>query len=149
MKFFISPKSPFPYLSFSLCYHLNTHYPLPPLPFSLSFFLLKILPLFASSYLVNLPEISAIANSLLGPSCFHPLCPVWYDHLAPIQYAFSDPTQYDPILSLIFYPLTKFLSDYVYSVHSNPIQYACLLFTDLLSPLRSLELLVLLKITYH
>ena len=55
----------------------------------------------------------------------------------------------NPIFSLLFDPLTLLCSDSIYSAHFNPIQSACSLFPALLSPRCSLELLILLKITYH
>ena len=59
---FLSPKSIFPYLYFSLCYRLNIHYPTPPPSLPLSLFILKISPLLSSSSLFNLLEISTMTN---------------------------------------------------------------------------------------
>ena len=99
----------------------------------------KILPLFFTSSLFNLLEISAMKNSPLRSYFYHPLYSFWSDTLDPIRSIFSDPTQSNLIFSLIFYPLPMLFSDSLYSGHSNPIQY----------PLRSSGPLIFLKITYH
>ena len=144
MKVFISPKLTFLYRSLSIYYKLNTHYTPPPL-----IFLLNILPLLAYSYLVNLPDISAMTNFPPRSSCSHPLCYIWSDPLATIRFVCYDPTQLYLIFSLLFDKLNLIFYDYLYFYHSNPIQSACSLFPNLISPLCSLELLILLKITYH
>ena len=113
----------------SLKYQSST-YPTP------SLFVLKISPLLASSSIVNLPKISAMINSPLRSSCSHLIWYVWPDPHAPIQYICSDTTQFNLIFSLLFYPLTLFFYDFIYSAHSNPIQYVRSLFPALLSPIR-------------
>ena len=71
------------------------------------------------------------------------LCPLWSDMIL------FNPIKYDLICSLLFDPLTPIFSDTLYSDQYNPIQSDRSLFPALLSPLRSLELLIFLKITYH
>ena len=90
-----------------------------------------------------------MTDSLLRYSCSHLICSIWPDPIAPIQSICSNTTQSNLILSLLFYPLNMLFSGYVYSVHSNPIQYARSLFPALISPLRPWEHLICLKIAYH
>ena len=129
-------------------YFLSLKYSSPTYP-TPSLFIPKILPLLASSSIVNLQEISAMMNDPLRYSCSHLICFVWPDPHAPIQYICSDTTQFKLIFSLLFYPLTLLFYCFIYSAHSNPIQSVCSLFSALLSPIHSSKILILGKINYH
>ena len=61
----------------------------------------------------------------------------------------SNAIQSNIMLSLIFYPLTLLCYKNLYFDHSNTVQYSCLVLPDFISILHSLELLILLKTTYH
>ena len=71
------------------------------------------------------------------------ICSLWYYLIQ------SDPIQSNLIFSFFFDPLTLLCSDSVYSDHYKSIQSSCSLFPSLLYLLRSTELLILPRITYH
>ena len=146
MTIFISPKSPFPYLSFNIWYLLNTHYP--PINPRLYIYNQNIAP---SCLLIYCQPSGHFCNEKFSFPLFllSSDCSVWTDHIAQIQYFFSDTTKSNIIFSLLFYRLTLIFSDYLYSSYSNPIQSIHSLLPAMLSPLCPLELLILLKINHH
>ena len=92
----------------------------PPLPLFL--FLLKMLPLLASSYLVNPPDISA--NNQFSSPLFllsYALLCFGSDPPDPIRSVRSDPTRSDLTFLLFFFnSLTLLFFDCLYSANSNP-----------------------------
>ena len=146
---FLSPKSPFPYLSFYLCHFLNINYPPPPIYISFSSTHCLFLTSHIFSTFQTFPQgkipfctlLDLVRSTLFGLMIYPTLyvCLIWNN----------------PISSFYFYLIHPIIicSDSLYSAKSNLIQSTRLIFPNILSPLHSAPLLgtwiFVLKLTYN